>query len=82
MNWKGYGSSFNNWIEKRVIVIYRKFFPEPYSHSKNKIKGLLDLSNYATKFNLKGARGNDTTHLATLKSDVMRSDVITPTGLS
>ena len=30
------------------------YFPEPCSHSKTKIKVELDLSNYATKFNLKG----------------------------
>ena len=29
------------------------YFPEPYSHNKNKIKTELDLSNYATKSSLK-----------------------------
>ena len=31
-------------------------FPEPYTHSKNKIKVELDLSNYATKFDLKSEK--------------------------
>ena len=34
-------------------------FSEPYSHSKNKIKVELDLSNYATKPDLRGVTGND-----------------------
>ena len=28
------------------------YFPEPYSHSKNKIRVELDFSNYLTKSNL------------------------------
>ena len=30
------------------------YFPGPYSHKKNKVKVELDLSNYATKSDLKG----------------------------
>ena len=33
------------------------YFPEPYIHSKNKVKVELDLSKYATKSDLKSATG-------------------------
>ena len=57
------------------------YFPEPCSHSKNKIKVELGLSNYATKSDLKGATGIDTlkcakeTDLANLKSDADELDI-------
>ena len=35
------------------------YFLEPYTRSKNKIKVKLDLSNYATKFELKNRTGVD-----------------------
>ena len=35
------------------------YFPEPYSHNKNKIKDELDLSNYATKSDFKGIANID-----------------------
>ena len=51
------------------------YFPEPHTHSKNKLGVELDLSNYATKSDFKNATGADTSdfakkiHLASLKSD-------------
>ena len=37
----------------KVKKIYKiSYFPEPYSHSRNKINAELDLSNYVTKFEL------------------------------
>ena len=39
------------------------YFPEPYSHNKNKMKVELDLSNYATKSSLK--RGDRHLHMKT-----------------
>ena len=57
------------------------YYQEPYGHRKNKIKVELDLSNYATKSNLKGERGTDTSKhpkkvdLASLKSDVDNLDI-------
>ena len=36
------------------------YFPEPYGHSRNKIKVDLNLSVYATKSDLKSATGVDT----------------------
>ena len=38
-------------------------FPEPYKHSGGNVRFELDLSNYATKFDLKGATGIDTSTL-------------------
>ena len=52
------------------------YFTKPYTHSKNKIKFELDLSNYTTKSDLKNASGVDTSgfakkaNLTSLKSDV------------
>ena len=52
------------------------YFPESNNHKKNKIKHKLDFYNYATKFELKGLTGINTskfakkTDLANLKSDV------------
>ena len=40
------------------------YFPEPCSDNKNKIKLKLDLSNYATKSDLKGVPGIDTQKFA------------------
>ena len=40
------------------------YFPEPSSHRKNKIQGELDLSNYATKSDLKSAGGINTSKFA------------------
>ena len=39
------------------------YFPESYSHNKNKLKAELDLSNYATKPDLTNATGADTSNL-------------------
>ena len=59
VKWKGYDSSFNSWIDKKDIVQMSEYFPEPKS-SGGKMKAELDLSNYATKANLKNATGVDT----------------------
>ena len=40
------------------------YFVEPYTRSKSKIKIQLDLSNYATKSDLKNATDVDTTDFA------------------
>ena len=59
------------------IWLYKiSYFLEPHTHSKNKIEVELDLSNYATKSELKNAAGNNTSdfakkaNLTSLKSDV------------
>ena len=52
------------------------YFPEPHTHSKNKLDVELDLPNYATKSDFKNAAGADTSDfakkvdLASLKSDI------------
>ena len=63
-------------IEK--ISLYKmSYFPEAYSWSKNKIKIGLDLSNYATKSDLKNTTDLDTSNfakkveLASLKPDAI-----------
>ena len=43
------------------------YYPEPDSHIRDKVKVILDLSNYATKKELEHAPGIDTTDLAAKK---------------
>ena len=40
------------------------YFPEPHTHSKNKLDVELDLPNYATKSDFKNATGADTSDFA------------------
>ena len=42
-------------------------YPEPDSHIRDKVKVVLDLSNYGTKNELDHAAGADTSHLAAKK---------------
>ena len=57
------------------------YIREPYTGSKNKIKVELDLSNYATKSDVKNTMGLDTSkfakkaNLASLKSEIDKLDV-------
>ena len=57
------------------------YFPEPYTRNKNKIEVELDLSNYATKSDLKNAAGVVTlkfankANLASLKSKIRKLDL-------
>ena len=57
------------------------YFTEQYIHSKNKIEAEIDLSNYATKSDLKNKVGVDTSDFAkkvdwaNLKSDVDKLDI-------
>ena len=68
------------WIDKKDIVQMSEYFPKPKSLGAN-VKVELDLSNYATKTDLKNATGVDTsdftkkTDLANLKSDVDKFDI-------
>ena len=48
------------WLIKKISLYKMSFFPETYTHSRNKIKVWLDLSNYEIKSNLKSAAGGDT----------------------
>ena len=75
LNWKGYDSSFNSWIDKKDIIWMSKCFPKSKSFG-GRVKVELDLSIYTTKDDLKNATGVDTsdfakkTDLTNLKSDV------------
>ena len=57
------------------------FYPEPDSHIRDKVKVVLDLSNYATKKELEHATGIDTSDLTTkkyfivLKAEVDKLDI-------
>ena len=84
---KDYDDSFNSWINKKMTLYKMSSFTEPYSQSKNKIKNGIDLSNYATKSNLKEALiHQNLADLANLKSDVDKLDIdkleTTPADLS
>ena len=59
VKWKGYDNSFNSRIDKKDIMKMSEYFPEPKS-SGGRVKVELDLSNYATKADLKNATGVDT----------------------
>ena len=56
------------------------YFPKSHPDSRTKIKVELDFSNYATKSNLKGAAGIDTSkfakevNLSNWKSDINKFD--------
>ena len=62
VKWKGNNNLFNSWIDK-IMCINEWIFPKPNSLGAN-IKVELDLSNYATKINLKNTTGVDTPSFA------------------
>ena len=72
ITWKGYNSSFSSWIDINGI--------NEWVFSR-RVKVELDLSNYATKTELKNATGGDAssfankTDLANLKSDLDNLDI-------
>ena len=64
VKWKACDNSFNSWINKeRYCYIKMSYFP-PYIHDKKEIKVELDLSNYATKSDLRNAAEVDTLRVA------------------
>ena len=77
---------------KKVLLYKMSYFPEPYTHSRNKRKVELNLPNYATKSDLKGITGINTSKfakevdLANLKSNIDKLDIAkletTPVDLS
>ena len=80
LNRKGYDNSFNIWIDKKATVKMSEYFPRTKSLGTN-VKVELDLSNYATKTDLKSATGVDTStftiqvDLASLKSNVDKLEI-------
>ena len=75
VKWKGYDNSFNSWIDKKVLYKTSQYFPKPYEPFGGNIKVKLDLSNYATKVDIKNITHVDTsrfalkTNLANLKTE-------------
>ena len=75
-----YNNSFDSWIDKKDIVQMGEFFQKPKSLGTT-VKIELDLSNYATKTDLKSARDIDTSDFAkkidwgNFKSDVDKLDI-------
>ena len=74
VKWKGYDSSFNSWIDKKDLVwCYRikmsQYFPKPYEQFDGDINVKVDLSNYATKTDLRNISHADTWSFA-LKSNL------------
>ena len=54
VKWKGYDSSFNIWIDKkRPCIKMSQHFPKPFRSFGGNINVKIDLSNYATKTDLK-----------------------------
>ena len=81
VEWKGYDNSFNSWIDKKDLVWFyhikkSKFYPKPYKPFSKGIKVKVDLSNYATKADIKNISHVDTSsfalkiNLANLKTEV------------
>ena len=91
-------NSFNSWIDKKdlvsVILSYKmsQYFPKPYEPFGGDINIKVDLSNYATKTDIKNISHVDTssfalkTNLTSLKTEVDKLDidklVPAPTDLS
>ena len=79
MKWKGNNNSFNSWIDKNRSYKMSQYFP-PYGISRGDIKVELDLSNYATKTDLKNCTHVDVSsfeseiNLASLKTEVDKID--------
>ena len=63
VKWKGYNNSFDSWIDVKDIVQMSEYFPKTKCLGGN-VKVELDLSNYATKADLRNATGVDTSHFA------------------
>ena len=78
VKWKGYDNSFNSWTDKKDYKM-SQYFP-PYRSSSNNVKVELDLSNYATKDDVKNITHVDVsssatkTNLAALKTEVDKID--------
>ena len=66
---KGYDNSFNSWIDKKDLVLMSQYFLKPYEPFGGDINVKVNLSNYATKTDLKNATGVDASQLAS-KSDL------------
>ena len=82
VKWKGYDNSFNSWIDKkRHCIKMNQYFPKPYEPFGGDINVKVDLSNYATKTDLKNVSHADVSsfalksNLASLKTKVDKLDI-------
>ena len=91
IKWKGYDNSFNSWIDKKDLVWFywlqfhciksSQYFPKPYEPFGGDINVKVDLSNYATKADIKNISHVDTSsfalksNLASLKTEVDKLDI-------
>ena len=80
VKWKGYVSSFDSWVDKkRHGIKMSQYFPKLFRNFGGNINLNVDLSNYATKTDLKNATHIDSfalkTNLASLKTEVDNSDI-------
>ena len=91
VKWEGYDNSFNSWIDKKDLVWFywlqfhsikmSQYFPKPYEPFGGDINVKVDLSNYATKADIKNISHVNTssfalkTNLANLKTDVDKLDI-------
>ena len=96
VKWKGYNNSFDSIQIVRLIkkTLYKmsKYFPKPYEPFGGDINVKVDLSNYATKKDIKNITQGDTSsfalksNLANLKTKVDKLDIdklkILPNNLS
>ena len=54
VKWKGYNNLFNSWNDKeRSHIKMSQYFPKPFRSFGGNMNVKVDLSNYATKTNLK-----------------------------
>ena len=82
VKWKGYDNSFNSWIDKKDIVKkMSRYFPKPSEPFGGNINVKVDLSNYATKADLKDATRIDTFNFELDKLDIDKL-VAVPVDLS
>ena len=69
MKWKEYDSSFNSWIDKkRHCIKISQYFPKPFRSFGGNINVKIDLSNYATKTDLKSITHIDSSSFALKKN--------------
>ena len=90
VKWKGYNNLFNSWIDKKIfggillkfkLIKMSKYYTKPYEPFGGDINVKVDLSNYATKTDLKNVTHVDTssfalkTNLANLKTKLGKLDI-------
>ena len=81
VKWKGYDYSFNSWIDKKDLVEMSQYFSKPYETFGGDINVKVDLSNYATKTDLKNVSHVDVSsfalksNLSSLKTEVDKLDM-------